>query len=76
VDFLTAAGVGELVALHTRLRDLGGQLVLDHVGERAFEVLRVAGLTGVLTVRRRVRREPAGGQGPGETASGRNESRK
>jgi anti-anti-sigma factor len=52
VDFLTAGRLGELVTLHARLRDLGGELVLDNVGERAFEVLEVARLTEVLHVRR------------------------
>jgi anti-anti-sigma regulatory factor len=52
VDFLTAAGVGELVGLHSRMREMGGDLVLTNVGEQAFEVLEVARLTDVLDVRR------------------------
>jgi anti-anti-sigma factor len=52
VDFLTAEGLGELVRRHGRMRDLGGELVLDNVGARAFEVLTVAGLTTVFDVRR------------------------
>jgi anti-anti-sigma factor len=51
VECVTAGGLGELVALHTRLRDSGGRLVLVNVGERAFEVFAVAGLTGLLDVR-------------------------
>jgi anti-anti-sigma factor len=51
VDWLTAAGIGKLVRLHTQLRDRGGQLILDNVGERVLEVLEVAGLTEVLHVR-------------------------
>jgi anti-anti-sigma factor len=52
VDWLTAAGIGKLVRLHTQLRDSGGQLILDNVGERVFEVLEVAGLTELLRVRK------------------------
>ncbi len=48
----TAAGLGELVALHGRLRELGGDLVLCNVGDRAFEAVAVSGLTDLLEVRR------------------------
>lgn len=51
VECVTAGGLGELVALHNRLRDSGGRLVLVNVGERAFEVFAVTGLTGLLDVR-------------------------
>ena len=52
VECLTAGGLGELVALHNRLRNSGGQLVLVNVGERAFEVFAVVGLTEFLELRR------------------------
>ena len=52
VDFLTAEGLGELVTIHRRLRDMGGDLVLCNVTAQAFEVLEVARLTQVLQVRR------------------------
>jgi anti-anti-sigma factor len=52
VDFLTAEGLGELVRVHNRLQELGGELVLDNVGDQAFEVLQVTRLTDLLRVRR------------------------
>ena len=52
VENPTAAGLGELVALHKRLLESGGRLVLCNVSERAFEVFAVARLTEVLDVRR------------------------
>ena len=52
VENPTAAGLGELVALHKRLVASGGRLVLCNVGERAYEVFEVARLTEVLDVRR------------------------
>ena len=51
VECVTAGGLGELVALHNRLRDSGGRLVLVNVGARAFEVLEVCRLTDLLDVR-------------------------
>jgi anti-anti-sigma factor len=52
VDLLSAAGLGELVTLHKRVRASGGRLVLCNVGERAYEVLRLARLTDLVEVRR------------------------
>ena len=48
----TAACLGQLVALNTWVRASGGRLVVDKVGERAYEVFAVARLTEVLDVRR------------------------
>jgi anti-anti-sigma factor len=48
----TAGALGKLVALHKRLRDSGGSLVLSHVSPRTYEVLEVTGLTEVLDCRR------------------------
>jgi anti-anti-sigma factor len=53
VDVLSAAGLGELVTLHRRVRASGGNLVLCNVGDRAYEVLELSRLTDVLDVRRR-----------------------
>jgi anti-anti-sigma regulatory factor len=55
----TAGSLGRLVALHNRLQDSGGRLVLCNVGHRAFEVLELTRLTELLDVRR------ADGQGAG-----------
>jgi anti-anti-sigma factor len=52
VDWLSAAGIGELVRLHRQLRDRDRQLILDNVGDLVFEVLEVAGLTELLHVRK------------------------
>jgi anti-anti-sigma factor len=51
VECVTAGGLGQLVALHTRLRESGGRLVLVNVGERAFEVFKLTGLNALLDVR-------------------------
>ena len=48
----TAAGLGELITLHKRVRASGGQLVLSNVGERAYEVFKLTRLTDLLDVRR------------------------
>jgi anti-anti-sigma regulatory factor len=55
----TAGSLGRLVALHNRLRDSGGRLVLCNVGHSAFEVLELTRLTELLDLRR------ADGQGVG-----------
>jgi anti-anti-sigma factor len=50
VESLSAAGIGELVGLRSRLRASGGQLVLTNVGDharRAIEESRLAGVLGV-----------------------------
>ena len=47
-----AACLGQLVALNRWVRASGGRLVVDKVGERAYEVFAVARLTEVLEVRR------------------------
>ena len=52
VQCLTAACLGQLVALNTWVRASGGRLIVDRVGERAYEVFEVARLTEVLDVRR------------------------
>ena len=48
----TAACLGHLVALNRWVRASGGRLIVDKVGERAYEVFAVARLAGVLDVRR------------------------
>jgi len=52
VEYPTAACLGQLVALNRWVRASGGRLVVDKVGERAYEVFAVARLTEVLDVRR------------------------
>lgn len=52
VSVPTAAGLGELVSLHKRLRASGRWLVLCNVQEMAYEVFEVAGLAHFLVVRR------------------------
>jgi anti-anti-sigma factor len=47
----TAAGLGELVALHKGLRASGGELVLCNAAEAAYRVFEVTRLTEVLDVR-------------------------
>jgi anti-anti-sigma factor len=47
----TAGGLGELVALHHRLRASRRQLVLCNVGPQAFEVFELTRLTQLLDVR-------------------------
>jgi anti-anti-sigma regulatory factor len=57
IDDLSADRLGRLVALHNRLQNSGGRLVLCNVGGAAYEALEVSGMTGLLEVRR----EHAGG---------------
>src|SRR5947209_3839548 len=52
VRFLTAAGLGKLVALHRRLRDLGGRLTLCNVSGPVEEVLQLTRLTELLHIHR------------------------
>jgi anti-anti-sigma factor len=69
VDRPTAAGLGELVALHRRLRDLGGTLILCNVSDTTYEALAVARLTELLEVRRAERNgstAPGASPGPDE----------
>jgi anti-anti-sigma factor len=46
----TAGGIGELVVLNQRLREMGGRLVLCNVNDRTFEAVAVAGLSDVFEV--------------------------
>ena len=48
----SAAGLGQLVALHHRLLRSGGKLVLCNVGDTWHDVLTVTHLTKLLDVRR------------------------
>jgi anti-anti-sigma factor len=48
VEYLTAAGLGILIAVHTRLRDTGGRLILCNVHPKVEEILRVTRLDKVL----------------------------
>lgn len=52
VHALTAGGLGQLVALHNRLRCSGGRLVLCNVGPAAYDALDATRLTGLFDVRR------------------------
>jgi anti-anti-sigma factor len=51
IEFPTASGLGGLIALHKELRAACVRLALYNVGESAYEVFEVTGLTGVLDVR-------------------------
>jgi anti-anti-sigma factor len=52
VRFLTAAGLGTLVAARNELRARGGRLILSNVGPLPHEVFRVAQLDRLLDIRR------------------------
>jgi anti-anti-sigma factor len=52
VQFLTAVGLGMLVATQKELRARGGRLVLSNVGLLAHEVFRAARLDRLLDIRR------------------------
>jgi stage II sporulation protein AA (anti-sigma F factor antagonist) len=49
-DFMDCAGVGVLAASHRRLRDLGGELVLEAPSGPVRRVLELTGLLDVITV--------------------------
>jgi anti-anti-sigma factor len=51
VEMLSAAGLTELVDLHRRLREMGGELVLVNVNDQVYEIFQVAHLTRLLNVR-------------------------
>jgi anti-anti-sigma regulatory factor len=53
VKALTASGLGQLVTLHNRLAASGRRLVLQNVGQGAYEAVAVTGLTSLLDVRLR-----------------------
>jgi anti-anti-sigma factor len=52
MQYLSAAGIGELVRIHNRLRTTGGQLILENVSDLVFEILEVAGLTELFNVQK------------------------
>jgi hypothetical protein len=66
VEALSAAGIGELVGLRSRLRDSGGRLVLVNVGGHARRAIEEARLADAMGVCRGMR--PAGDGG--EVAEG------
>lgn len=51
VELPTAGGLGTLIALHRDVQAAGGQLVLCNVGDQAYEVFDVTGLTRLLDIR-------------------------
>ena len=53
VRFITARGLGRLLALHARLRAAGGRLTLFNVAGPVYEVFAVTHLTQVFDVRPR-----------------------
>ena len=67
VETISAAGIGELVRLRTRLLGSGGRLVLVHVGDVVLRAIEEARLTEMLGVRRSglVRPEPDEGEAVG-----------
>jgi anti-anti-sigma factor len=52
VSFLTAGGLGKLVALHKELLARGGSLILCNVDAEVYQVFELVRLTEVLDVRR------------------------
>ncbi len=52
VRFLTSTALGTFMALHRRLGDRGGQLVLANVTDIVYEVFEVTCLNHVLDIRR------------------------
>jgi anti-sigma B factor antagonist len=52
VDFVTASGLGDLVALHKRLQAVGGRLTVCNVRSEALSVFRLTGLSQVLHIER------------------------
>ena len=52
VDFLTSTALGKFVALNTRMRAGGGQLVLANVPDPIYEIFAVTSLDRVLDIRR------------------------
>jgi anti-sigma B factor antagonist len=52
VRFLTSTALGQLVALHKRVRAAGGELVLLNVADPVYEVFEVTRLHQLLDVRR------------------------
>jgi anti-anti-sigma factor len=51
VRYLTSTGLGQLVAVHNRLRDLGRSLAVVNVSPRVHELFTVTRLTRVLDIR-------------------------
>jgi anti-anti-sigma regulatory factor len=56
---VTAAGLGQLVRLHNRLRATGGSLVVRNVGRSAYAAFAATRLTDLLDVRRAGEASPA-----------------
>jgi anti-anti-sigma factor len=52
VDFVTASGLGDLVALHKRLQTVGGRLTVCNVRSEAYNLFRITGLCQVLHIER------------------------
>lgn len=51
VRSVTAAELGQLVGLHTRLRARGQRLTIHNVRAEVEEILQITGLTRVLSIR-------------------------
>src|SRR5689334_7232343 len=51
VDYMSSTGLGQLLALHKKLRALGGRLVLAHATPLIREIFAVTHLDGVLDLR-------------------------
>ena len=60
VRFLTSTTLGNLMGLHKRVREAGGDLALVNVQDPTYEVFDVTGLVQILDVRR----GPAEAEGP------------
>jgi anti-sigma B factor antagonist len=54
VEFIGSTGLGHFVALHKKLRGVGGHLTLHNVEAEVYEVFEVTHLHKFLDVRRKV----------------------
>src|SRR4051812_36450076 len=53
VQFLTGVGLGKFIALHKKVRSVGGELLLDNVQPVVYQVFEVTHLTELLDIRPR-----------------------
>jgi len=52
VEFLSSAALGKLITLQKKIKDRGGQLILDNVTPQVYEVFEITKLNQVFTIKR------------------------
>lgn len=50
IDFMDSSGLGLIMGRYTKMKAIGGELVISRPGERMLKIIRLAGLERIVTI--------------------------